>query len=606
MVLRLLVSVCTVLSFLTVFCTENPVSERKQEVTPKTVAEVDSLFDLLVTRVESMERLDSADSYESGRSIIVTTDFTSLSSEFAIAVAADPNDVKANVGYIVSSVMALNKSSTMLQLADSIDAYFEAVDEYYWSEPVNPEFIEGNLVKKGVETPLKKTKKYTPGMITKAFLGGGARGMGTALLAKAPALLKASGQMQPPAFPRFLTIDHIQNIVEDEIVPVLDSVVEALVRLENLDNVSLTLVADGERVDLDKSDIYVFDAGVRLLRGCLEWFLIYDMDLYTSESDQSYSWIDQMIEAEENSDYTDTMIYRVSNDTLYEENRYFGGAYTERIMKVIRDNFKRSSFMKIRRANHAAVYQDLLAAPQLIQSGIASLRAEDPDDQEYDLIPQSVLLEDIDEEMLSFREDMIDEGFTPALADRFQTPEALMGLIEEILNGPFTFNETVDDDVVINLTVDLSAYFKNPVEDLRTLIPKYRLLEDGEMKQSWTSYHYIEDQSAWAPVTVYIYTDDDWSVYINAIESQYISSISESTYSTRVTLQSTVIYRAYSSVTTTYVPFVFTDDAGNDISFEEIENQIDAGTYFPYFTDYTFHGVFPGMTRQKWLDLLWQ
>jgi hypothetical protein len=33
---------------------------------------------------------------------------------------------------------------------------------------------------------------------------------------------------------------------------------------------------------------------------------------------------------------------------------------------------------------------------------------------------------------------------------------------------------------------------------------------------------------------------------------------------------------------------------------------VNAKAFFPVFTDYTFHGLFPGMTRQKWLDLIYQ
>jgi hypothetical protein len=33
---------------------------------------------------------------------------------------------------------------------------------------------------------------------------------------------------------------------------------------------------------------------------------------------------------------------------------------------------------------------------------------------------------------------------------------------------------------------------------------------------------------------------------------------------------------------------------------------IDARTFLPYFSDYTIGGIFPGMTRQKWIDLIYQ
>jgi hypothetical protein len=37
-----------------------------------------------------------------------------------------------------------------------------------------------------------------------------------------------------------------------------------------------------------------------------------------------------------------------------------------------------------------------------------------------------------------------------------------------------------------------------------------------------------------------------------------------------------------------------------------VDSLTKAKSFFPYFTDYTFDGIFPDMTRQKWLDLIYQ
>ncbi len=49
-----------------------------------------------------------------------------------------------------------------------------------------------------------------------------------------------------------------------------------------------------------------------------------------------------------------------------------------------------------------------------------------------------------------------------------------------------------------------------------------------------------------------------------------------------------------------------TDDAGTIIPYKDISDLVKAKTFFPYFSDYTFNGIFPSMTRQKWLDLIYQ
>ena len=48
-----------------------------------------------------------------------------------------------------------------------------------------------------------------------------------------------------------------------------------------------------------------------------------------------------------------------------------------------------------------------------------------------------------------------------------------------------------------------------------------------------------------------------------------------------------------------------TDEDGTIITDEQMEEQMNNGTFFPYFDDYTLHGVFPDMTRTKWIDLIW-
>jgi len=53
--------------------------------------------------------------------------------------------------------------------------------------------------------------------------------------------------------------------------------------------------------------------------------------------------------------------------------------------------------------------------------------------------------------------------------------------VTQLLSGPYTFDETIDSTHV-NLTVNLAAWFDDPVTDLRTLLPRYKWTDE----QAWT------------------------------------------------------------------------------------------------------------------------
>jgi|LFRM01.2.fsa_nt_gb hypothetical protein len=73
---------------------------------------IDSMFNVLISRVESLESTESpSDFYK--------VDFSSLRRGFASAIVSKPSHVKANIGFIVSTVLSLNANPDLQKMIDT-------------------------------------------------------------------------------------------------------------------------------------------------------------------------------------------------------------------------------------------------------------------------------------------------------------------------------------------------------------------------------------------------------------------------------------------------------------------------------------------------------
>jgi hypothetical protein len=301
-----------------------------------------------------------------------------------------------------------------------------------------------------------------------AFKREGIIGLGKALMAKTPTLARA--QAVKPSFPKFITENYIQTVAEEEIIPALDTVVRAAQRIEGLSSVELPIIMEneGERdtFEFDKGEIYVVDALCHLARAYIGYFCAYDMDLYAPQTND-YRWIDSLV----SSQTTDSQIISFSGDTLYTLYKYNDATPEIQLANMFKYNLSRPGFLTIRKPNHAGVKADLIAVAECVKSGAASIRAES-DNQDNDIIRMSHI-NDADRNLLDFKSELLNAGVSPALANKFGSPEAIADFVKELLSGPFTFDETVDS-VHISTRVNFAAWFDNPVADLRTLLPKYK------------------------------------------------------------------------------------------------------------------------------------
>lgn len=552
---------------------------------------IDSLFDLLTKRVESLEDAETPDD-------VFNTDFISIRNGFATAVSRQPENAKANVGFIVSSICAVNTSANIKKAIDSIQAYIEAVDNYYDSN--NDEWIlykkrsNANAKRKlpgnNQQIPLKKAEIKKP-LISNVFNRKGIEGVGVVLLAESPKIIAA--QSEKPSFPSFLTVSFIQKTVEEDIIPRLNDVISACNRLTQ-NEMSLVMTAFGETFELDKGDILLFEAGIRLVRAGLGLFTTYNMDIQTTDGSSIINLLDDVDDED-----ADKYIYRLQNDTLICLWVFNEEKYTSKITDVVQHNLKRPDFLKIRRANHEWVYNDLKMVPQLIKASIQSMKAE-TDQQDDDLIPAGEIF-NLDADMADISMEMVEEGLSPSLAAKFSSPEALMDFVIELLTKEYTFSETIDG-YDITMTVDLSKWFTNPVSDLKTLFPKYRLSQAHDRLISYS------DKSYGNGGVNYFWADPEDIIDIpeSMIASKYLTS---GQYYVTLKENFSVILWIDSAITC--VPFYLIDDSGKDLPIWNINYDMDyiqiLRECFPYFNDYTFNGFFPRMTtRNSWIDFLSQ
>jgi hypothetical protein len=533
----------------------------------------DSLFTVLVKRVQTMDAIQSYDEFAS-------MDYQSLKAGFAAAAAKTPGNIKANIGLMVSTLLALNKSQRLARLVDSLDSYSNS----------------------GVNNPIQGggSETLNKGFLRKAFQKGGVLGLGKALAARPPELAKA--QTAKPSFPKFITLEYIQNIAEEEIVPALDTVIQAAQRLEDQSDVALPLIiedsGDRDTFDLDKGEIYVADALCHLARAYIGFYCTYDVNLYAPQTND-YRWIDSLVR----STTTDSLIISMSGDTLYHLYKYNNAGPEITLANTFKYNLSRDGFMKIRRQNHAQVKADLIAVTDRVKSGLSYIRAES-DNQDNDIIRMSAI-NDADRNLAEFTKDLLDAGVSPALADKFSSPEKIAGFVKDLLSGPYQFNESIDS-VHIYTRVNLAAWFDNPVTDLKTLLPKYKWTSENAWEVKEESYRYAYSH--------YYLGDSSYTVYntgtpfsVRIPPANVIRTTTDASGNVTFFLNRPIRYEATIDSTVYIDPLRLADDNGIEITSDQINAQIDQKTFFPYFADYTFHGLFPDLTtRQSWISMIYQ
>jgi hypothetical protein len=353
-------------------------------------------------------------------------------------------------------------------------------------------------------------------------------------------------------------------------------------------------IVEGDTVIFDRAEGLLINAAAHMLRAGLLIATAYNVDLYKDASNRNYTWIDDLIDAD--TIKSDIEYITVSGDTLYKLWMWNDTAETRIIFNMLKYNYHRPDFLTLKKSNHAKALTDLQAVPALLKAALSAIRSESPATQEYDLIKIGDIIS-LEEELLYTYNDLIAEGFTPEFAGHFYTPEILIKFIEDIVTGSYTITRLLDSSDV-SITVNLPAFFNNPVQDLRNILPYFAWSDEAQWikKEEWDNWSDTVYNNMNGKTTFWVHLCDDYQSLIIDIPPALIDSIAYNSYDScraEYILDTALTWRVYIDSSTFIQPIIFTDAAGNELDMND-------SAFFPVFRDPTIGGVFPGMTNADW------
>jgi hypothetical protein len=451
--------------------------------------------------------------------ILQETRFDEIEDKFTQALAADADNPMASVGMGILEIVRLN------------------YDDEFWS--LVDDFIE-----------LDDQRGTHPSLMRSQF----------ELLARSPFIaLKCANVYRNDD----ISIVRIQNIIDDSVIPRLNSSLKHLNNAIALADSNSFFVDTGEElIEIDCGEIYAFRASVYLLRAAFRIINAYNWDM--EGMDGSYDWIDETFTEPESpypyydDTYPNTAYdYSCDNNNVIIEIHYFymdeweyDDMYRNDIMqKTLCHNLQNNNqFGHLKSGYLSNAQNDLMSAIDDINAGIDYIENED-DPQSDDAIKLEYI-NDLNEQILD------DEDNPEFMQDWTGTDDAIAWL-QSLVSGSVELTANDED-----FTLDLDAFFSGAINDIKDYIPYYHW---NDINADWlvleNNWYYVSNY----PHNV-SFIDMDGNIH-----DLYTSELIE--YYDEFTMSSGYL----------------TNALGDEIGDGE----------FPYFPDYTFHGIFPGMTREK-------
>ncbi|MBN2170996.1 MAG: hypothetical protein JW819_06740 [Candidatus Krumholzibacteriota bacterium] len=380
-----------------------------------------------------------------------------------------------------------------------------------------------------------------------------------AILAEAPLTLADASR----SLPGNVTIANMQAIIHGGILPKVSQAITHFDLAEIDPDFSHHYVVDGDTCEADRGELYFTGAALRALRGGLRMMIGYDMDL--AGADGTYDWLDAD-EWEMTWEVLDGPVE--TGDTL----RYHS-TYIEDEVRVIRnlrhlltdpgstfltlntDDWSGESMLSLARS-------DMLAMIGKLDLARTAILAE-ADEQDDDLIKIG-MLEDLDAEVGG-----IVDG--PAFAQAWEGLDDVIAWADSLFRHPMTFTDDMGTGP-FTITVNLSVLFTDPVADWKTMLPLHEWNDEAE----WVDEYADPSEQPWNPEAEYwLMTPDGWEHFFGI---GWVDGLEEETWMAGE-------------------PVTFLDNQGGSINPDVV---------LPFMPDddYTFAGLFPGMTRGDWIDLL--
>jgi len=362
-----------------------------------------------------------------------------------------------------------------------------------------------------------------------------------------------------------MSIMRVQNFVRNNVLPRLDNAITRLDKAVALaDSTVLMVEVDNEEmVEVDCGEIYAFRATTNAVKAAFNLMVAYDMNM--TDPDGGYDWMDEMQNIEKPQVNTNEPYdYHVDGTTLYLDyrdhsyaNDYVECHSMEIQMKTTKWNLDNNlTFAKLNSTGIAslnAAKAAILSAAADVNIGTNSILAE-IDDQTNDIIKIEYINQINDEIPPS------DEG-APSFAQDWQNVNDIADWLTTVLNStyPLTLNG-------VDFSVNAGAFFNGAIADIESYIPYFQW---NDLNTEWVE-DYSDYQYGWAP----------WDNSVTFYQNGSPVTINNITY----------VQYYYHNLSVNMGEDL--DDQGN------IVHDIDV----PYFPDYTFNGILPGMTRAKMLQ----
>ncbi|MDD2228638.1 MAG: hypothetical protein PHY48_04420 [Candidatus Cloacimonetes bacterium] len=363
-----------------------------------------------------------------------------------------------------------------------------------------------------------------------------------------------------------MSIMRVQNFIRNNVLPKLDNAITRLDKAVAMaDSTSLMIEVDNEEmVEIDCGEIYAFRAATNAVKAAFNFMVAYDMDM--TDPNGGYSWQDDIQNIEEPQGYSygiydhhidGTILYLEYRDDWYAES-YVQSHSMEIMMKTMKWNLDNSAtFGKLTSTGVAslnAAKAAILSAAADVKLGTNSILAE-TDDQTNDIIK----IENINSINAEFP---FTDDDTPAFAQTWQNVNDISDWLTTVMNS--TYALTLNG---VDFSVNVGAFFNGAILDIEDYIP---FLQWNDPAIDWVEDS-IDYEHGWTPY------NNSYSFYENGVY-----------------------------ITVNNISYVRRRDHDFDLNWgNDLDDQGNVIYEYdvPYFPDYTFNGVLPGMTRAKMLLL---
>lgn len=362
-----------------------------------------------------------------------------------------------------------------------------------------------------------------------------------------------------------VSIARLQDFIHESVVPRLTSCMNHLDYAVNMADTTGIFIDTGEElIEIDKGEVYAFRASVHILEATFFMLTAYNWDMVGT--DGTYNWIQQLNQNFAPVDFVggyEPYDYEVVDGVLniyywdyWDEMDYSEPFQMEVAAKTFRHNLEdATTFGTLNQSRLTHARQSILDAADDISNCVNSVQNE-TDDQSNDVIKLQYII-DLEDEIANQDPD------NPDFMQNWNDIDDVVTWLEGIVSGG---SITVDAGDGMDVTISIAAYFNGGVSDIRNVIPYFHWSAPAD---SWLEM-FESGSSSW-PATSYTFWFDGEYVTVSGISQ--VREV-EQRYELR--------------------PGYFTDSGGSQLGEDE----------FPHFPDYTFGGIFPGMTRAKLMELL--